>query len=108
MDYDEGKIRALVVAGLKGPEAWRVELEPIDFGARLGVFYRDTGGVKRVSVATHGKTEEQIAFGLLSELMNRPEIVTDSVLSPYEGKSGRHPDTCTCSKHKAVNGAQAA
>lgn len=113
MDYNEDRIRRQIIAGLKNPDPWRVELEEIDHGARLGVFYRSTDGVKRAVVATRGHSEDRIAFALLSELMNAPinEAATKPIptsTSPYEGRRGKHPRTCTCSKHKAVDGAQAA
>lgn len=117
MDYNEDKIRAQVIAGLKTPEPWRVELEAINYGEKLGVFYRAIDGIKRVSVDTRGKTDDQIAFGLLSELMNRPIPVEEfaevtpaawTALSPYEGKRGKHPNACTCSKHIRAHGSQAA
>lgn len=104
MDYDETKIRQQVIAGLRA-EPWQVELEQIDHGVRLGVFYRSPQGIKRVIAETVRRNEDQIAFDLLSQLMNKPIDIAPAL---YEGRAGRHPDNCTCSKHKAVNGAQAA
>ena len=120
MDYDESKIRRQVIAGLRNPEPWRVEMEEIDYGKRLGVFYRSPNGVRRFSTDTSGKTEDQIAFALVRGLLDAPVLppVIEAILkiavasiqppSPYEGRRGKHPKNCTCSKHKAVNGAQAA
>lgn len=104
MDYAEEKIRHQVIAGMRA-EPWQVEMEEIDYGEKLGVFYRGKDGVKRVSADTRGKTEDQIAFALLSLLLNKP---IEAEISPYEGKAGRHPDSCTCTKHKALDGSQAA
>lgn len=137
MGYDEHRIRKAVIAGLKQPEEWRVEMEAINYGERLGVFYRGPKGVQRVSVDARGKTDDQIAFGLLSELLNgKPDLAeitertclvatvgqTKAALreemsgitpimrgqSPYEGKRGKHPNSCTCSKHIKAHGEQAA
>lgn len=128
MDYDEDKIRRMVLNGLKNPDPWRVELEPINFGDRLGVFYTPTDGViKRESVDTKGKSDEQIAFGLLLALRDpvmvmatlkeiedenaappQPSMLQkamDGIRSLYEGKRGKHPNNCTCSKHLGANGA---
>lgn len=105
MDYSDQKIRSQVVAGLRA-EPWQIEMEEIDYGEKLGVFYRSKDGVKRAVTETRGKTEDQIAFALLSLLMNKPEIVPASPISAasiYEGKAGRHPDNCTCSKHRAAH-----
>lgn len=110
MGYSEEKIRSQVIAGLRA-EPWQVEMEEIDYGERCGVFYRSPQGIKRAMVETRDKTENQIAFALLSMLMNKPieEAPPIATTSPYEGKGGRHPSSCTCSKHKALDGsAQAA
>lgn len=123
MDYSDQKIRTQIVAGLRaGP--WQIEMEEIDYGEKLGVFYRSKDGVKRAVTETRGKTEDQIAFALLSTLMNKPDLqeITEltvvretlrqaaeaGLISPYEGKRGKHPNNCTCSKHLRVNGSQAA
>lgn len=112
MDYSDQKIRTQIVAGLRA-EPWQIEMEEIDYGEKLGVFYRSKDGIKRAVTETRGKTEDQIAFALLSILMNKPEI-TPAPVSPvsapslYEGKRGKHPNNCTCSKHLRVNGSQAA
>lgn len=113
MDYDEDKIRAQIIAGLKGCEPSRVELEQFDYGGKLGVYYRSPMGLQRVQTETAGKTEDQIAFALLSLLLNghsEPRILhpVPPIASPYEGKRGKHPKSCTCSKHKGLDGAQAA
>lgn len=121
MDYSEEKIRFQVIAGLRA-EPWQVEMEEIDYGEKCGVFYRSPQGIKRAAVETRDKTENQIAFALLSILMNEPAPAPETVtwtensdptswdaISPYEGKRGKHPNNCTCSKHKALDGsAQAA
>lgn len=110
MDYSDQKIRSQVVAGLRA-EPWQIEMEEIDYGEKLGVFYRSKDGVKRAVTDTRGKTEDQIAFALLSQLMNKPEIVEPKSInaaSIYEGKAGRHPDNCTCSKHVKAHGEKAA
>lgn len=132
-DYSEEKIRFQVIAGLRA-EPWQVEMEEIDYGEKCGVFYRGPQGIKRAMVEARGKTENQIAFALLAMLMNNQEYkvigvgnhaaIIPTVLpeanalgeiqlpltpikSPYEGKGGRHPSSCTCSKHKALDGQQA-
>ena len=111
MDYDEDKIRRFVIAGLGVSEPWRIELEQINYGEKLGVFYRSTDGIKRASVSTISRNDEQIAAALvlavqsLSLFPDKP-LNAPPVKSPYEGKKGRHPDSCTCSRH--LNGAHAA
>lgn len=124
MDYDEDKIRHQIIAGMTC-EPWRVELEAINYGERLGVFYRSPTGIIRAQTDAKGRTEDQIAFALISVLMDEVgekrranfavaapganlKVQIDELPSPYEGKSGRHPASCTCSKHKGLDGQQAA
>lgn len=120
MDYDEDKIRHQIIAGMKA-EPWQVELEQFAYGARLGVFlHGGSYGIQRVQTDTKGRTEDQIAFDLLRLLMNAPlkddqetKLACAAAMfgwkeSPYEGKAGRHPATCTCSKHKGLDASQAA
>lgn len=131
--YNDIAVRSLILAQMPGVEPWRMEMEDVDYGERMGVFYRSADkGVIRHSVIAKGRTDEEIASDFLGLLTGRSDeaadpIITATVGEPvitpdtivvsmnasdvappnYEGRRGRHPGTCVCSKcsaKKSLNG----
>lgn len=130
--YNDIIIRDLILQQMPGVEPWRMEMEDVDFGDRIGVFYRSADkGVIRHAVRAKGRTDSEIADDFIQFLTNEPDEVSDAPQSlcqesegasaevselaaqdmsksEYEGRRGRHPRTCTCSTclaKKAVDGA---
>lgn len=128
--YNDITVRTIILKSFPGIEPWRMEMEDLDYGDRMGVFFRKPDGtIQRVNVVVKGKTEEQIAADFVEKLKEpvplvyeqprafistEPQTVLMSevnsikTFSPYEGKRGKHPKDCTCSKHGGMNGSQQA
>lgn len=115
MQLDDSRIRKLVLAACPHIEPKRLEVNEMDYGARMGFWYRKPeGGVQLGSAIALQRTEAEVATELAAELLGtkaKADILeagannTHPEVSPYEGRAGRHPDSCTCSKHlKATSG----
>lgn len=65
MNYDDAKIRQMLLRALPDLNAPMLEMEEYDYGDRLGVSYVMDGTRVRFSVLTVGKSEERIARELL-------------------------------------------
>ncbi len=101
---NDAQIRDLMIQAIPTLEPGKLEVSLMDYDRLAGFWYRSDEGVLRGSVIALHKTEKEIAAELASDLSDM--IIRQNVqMSPYEGRSGRHPDNCTCSKHlKAVDG----
>ena len=109
---DDAHIRRLVLQAIPDIDPYRFEVCMMDWDAAVGWWLRKDDGSK-----DHGRaiairrTEGEIATEIATDISRircgtviegveiLPEILPD--ISPYEGKGGRHPNNCTCSKHKA-------
>jgi hypothetical protein len=97
---DEPAVRALMLKGDDRLEASKLQVMEYGFGASCGYVYRhpDYGTLSGRVIAIQ-RTNEEMAAGLLEDLL--PKIAEQTMRrSPYEGKPGRHPDICTCSRHR--------
>jgi hypothetical protein len=113
---DDGKVRALILVDHPEIEPHRLEMEDIDFGEKMGVWYR-TGDnlIIRVNAACKGRTEADVAADLSAQLTERlqpmtiviqtSEFVAPTLVIDFTGKRGRHPASCickTCAKKAAL------
>lgn len=100
---DNTQIRQLMIQAIPSVDPTKLEVEMMNWDGIAGYWYRtDMGTLHGKAIALH-KSEKEIAAELASDLSSL--IVGETLgLSPYEGKVGRHPDDCTCSKHKGLNG----
>ena len=104
MNLDDSRIRTLVLAACPAIIPKHLEVCENDHGATVGFWYRkEDGTIQRGNTIALHRTEAEVAAELASQLLEPQTIATiaqaQATLSPYEGKAGRHPDTCTCSKH---------
>ncbi len=116
MDLDDSRIRRLVLAACPQIEAWRLEVSEINYGDLMGFWHRKGDGtVHKGHVLAIKRTEAEVAADIASELLSEgARVEIDAIVaahnatfqpSPYEGKRGKHPKSCTCSKHlKAASG----
>lgn len=108
MQLDDARIRRLVLAACPHIEPHALEVCEMDHGATIGFWYRNPeGGIQRGAAGAIRRTEAEVAEELAAELLGTKAKADISAAgkSPYEGKGGRHPNTCTCSKHlKATSG----
>ena len=97
---DDAKIRLMVLEAFPQIEPHRIEIEELDFGEVIGIWYR--GGdnlITRVKTETRGKDEKDIAANLIELLSLRltpPVLVAQAPVTNYQGKRGRHPHDCIC------------
>lgn len=113
MNVDDAAIRKLILGVRPDIPPSSLEVCEMNQGDLVGFWYRpkDQPVMQGRTIALH-KTDPEIAEALLTELMQEetrrkfavasPGVdlkVQVTELSPYEGKGGRHPNTCTCSKH---------
>lgn len=125
--YNDAAIRQTILQAT-GIEPWRIEMEDIDYGERIGMFYRSPEGVVRHAVPMKGRTENEVAGDFIAFISGAQVVTLDGVTisspemrepkslwaqpkefaeavekmlgdSPYEGKAGRHPLDCTCTRH---------
>jgi hypothetical protein len=106
--YNDVIIRHRILAALPHLESWRVEMEEIDYGDKLGLFYRSPSGVKRVALPAKGVDDNTLAEGFIAFIKGEPRLL--EVVAPvpppapgasppnYEGRAGRHPLACVCSR----------
>lgn len=110
MDLDDSRIRNLVLTACPGIIPRHLEVCENDHGATVGFWYRrDDGTIQRGSTIALNRTEAEVASEIATQLLSeqaKTEITAAAlVMSPYEGKRGKHPNKCTCSKHlKADSG----
>ncbi len=111
MDLDDSRIRRMILTARPDIQPKRFEVSEMDHGAVIGYWFRhETGEIMTGSAIALHRTEKEVAEELLSRIMaeegRRLISTTDAIdRSPYEGKRGKHPKTCTCSKHlKAASG----
>ncbi len=106
---DDSQIRQMMIKALPGLiDPSKLEVGFLDYDASAGYWYRDTAGTKHGRAPAIQRTETEIAAVLAADLGSH--FVADALAnaiddaSPYEGKPGRHPSDCTCSKHGTLNG----
>jgi len=100
-------VRSLIINAVPNLHPSRLEVEMVDYDAATAYVYRDGPRILKGRTPAIQRTEQEIASALAANLTGQmvEHIIATSDISPYEGKPGRHPENCTCSKHlKAVNG----
>lgn len=71
---DDSVIRRIILTHIPALAPWRIEMEGIDFGERVGVFLRLESGVHRIAVDAFSKrggpekSEDRIAFELSQQI----------------------------------------
>ena len=108
---DDAHIRRLVLHAIPDIDPHRLEVQEMDYGAAVGWWLRNEQGYR-----DHGRTialnrsEADIAKDIASDIATlrcgtkieeAVEFIIAPLPSPYEGKRGKHPNNCTCSKHKS-------
>jgi hypothetical protein len=123
---DDAHIRRLILTAIPDIEPHKLEVQEMDYGAAVGwwltneVGYKDHGRVIALR-----RSEADIAKEIAGDIATKRcgTVIEDAVvigpfleeaatsedgktwtpieISPYEGKGGRHPANCTCSKHRA-------
>lgn len=105
---DDSQIRQMMIKALPGLiDPAKLEVGMLDYDAAAGYWYRGSDGVKHGRAPAIQRTETEIAAVLASDL--GAHFVDDAMkdgISPHEGKPGRHPLDCTCSKHRTLNGSR--
>lgn len=119
MQVDDAAIRKTILRVRPDIDPHAFEVSEINYGDLVGFWYRPKGQPIIIgrTIALH-KTDHEISEALLTELMQEegrrllaeegsgdalPPVLFPP--SPYEGKRGKHPNNCTCSKHlKAADG----
>lgn len=103
---DDAQIRQLMIKALPSLiDPAKLEVEMLDYDSCAGYWYRGPLGTLHGRAVAIQRSELEIAAELAADLGSL--FIVDALnadISPYEGKAGRHPDTCSCSKHKAVSG----
>jgi len=101
---DDAHIRQLMIKAIPEINPALLEVAALNYDATVGYWYRGEMGTLHGAAIALNRPAETIAADLATDLASL--IVGDRLgISPYEGKAGRHPDDCTCSRHaKAVNG----
>lgn len=100
-------VRQLMLKAVPSPLPGRLEVEMVDYDAATAYVYRDGPRILKGRTPAIQRTEQEIASALAANLTGQlvEHIIATADISPYEGKPGRHPENCTCSKHlKAMNG----
>lgn len=100
-------VRNKILAALPNLEPWRIEMEEIDYGDKMGLFYRSPNGVKRVAFNSKAESEDELAELFIAFIKREPRVIETKVeandiidhdLPNYEGRPGRHPDACICTR----------
>lgn len=114
MNLDDSRIRSLVLAACPHIDPKRLEVSEVHYGDLMGFWHRkEDGTVHRDHVVAVKRTEAEVAADIAELLLQeRTKVIiaehhaaeaiappTAGPLSPYEGKRGKHPNNCTCSKH---------
>lgn len=113
---DDAHIRRMVLAAIPQLEPGRFEVSMMDYDVSCGYWYRspDFNNLQGRALAIQ-RTEAEIAQEIAAEIAGK--MAADKVVpitysemvdtgnmphatrSSFEGRAGRHPNTCTCSKH---------
>lgn len=112
MNLDDSRIRHLVLAACPFISPRSLEISEMDFGAAIGFWHRkEDGTIQKGSAVAIKRTEAEVAGEIAGALLGAKAQVDvhEAVksLSPYEGKRGKHPKACTCSKHLKADIGQA-
>ncbi len=104
MDNDIA-VRNRILKALPHLEPWRIEMEEIDFGDKMGIFYRSPDGPKRCALPAKNVNDDTLVEGFLSFIKAEPRVIeaktteTELANAPnYEGRAGRHPTACVCQR----------
>lgn len=104
MNLDDSRIRHLVLAACPDIAPKSLEVSEMDYGVTIGFWHRkDDGTIQTGSVVAVKRTEVEVAGDIAAELTGtkaKADVQRAAVtISPYEGKRGKHPRSCSCSKH---------
>jgi len=105
---DDSLVRRMVLTAIPDIDPSRFEVCMMDYDATIGWWLRKDDGTK-----DHGRfialnrTEKELAADIAADVSaKRCGTVIEEIglqiapkASPYEGKRGKHPNSCTCSKH---------
>lgn len=109
---DDAEIRRMVLTAIPDIEPHRLEICMMDYDSAVGWWLRDDNGYKETGRAIAiNRTEKEIAAEIAGEIATKrcgtliedipiQNTPVEHVRSPYEGKRGKHPNNCTCSKHR--------
>ncbi len=122
--FSDMAVRKKILAAFPQLEPWRVIMEDIEYGDKLGLFYRSPNGVKRLTLETKGNNDDALAAGFIEFIKGEPRVLeakpSDTALGRYlenphhienrkiqvdsltalnyEGRAGRHPLACVCTR----------
>ncbi len=99
---DDCQIRHLIAKAVPAIDPAKLEVCMVDYDAAVAYLYRDGQRILQGRAPAIQRTEAEIASVLAVDLTTHliESVMAEAPsLSPYEGKGGRHPRTCTCSKH---------
>jgi hypothetical protein len=95
---NDAEIRRLMIQAIPALDPQKLDVSLMDYDAVAGYWYRGDMGTLHGRAIAVNRPEKDIAADLAQDLSSL--IIGDRLeISPYEGKAGRHPDNCTCSKH---------
>lgn len=112
MNLDDSRIRSLVLAACPHIDPKRLEVSEVNYGDLMGFWHRkEDGTVHTGNVVAIKRTEQEVAQDIAEKLLHKQAVANiewaasklsedlATAASPYEGKRGKHPKSCTCSKH---------
>lgn len=113
---DDADIRRMVLYAIPDIDPDRLEICMVDYDAAVGWWLRDDFGYKETGRAIAiNRTEKEIAAEIAGDITTRRcgtviddipiQIAPDEpmkapAITNHEGRAGRHPKNCTCSKHR--------